>query len=67
MSIARLFYLDRTHNFRASEIRAEKRKVKFGLVGETSVISKFANECEAVNGIELAPEYAPEIKHYLMT
>lgn len=50
----KVVYLDRTQGVSSSEIRAEKRKVKFGLVGETSVISKFANECEAVNGIELA-------------
>ena len=50
----KVVYLDRTQGVSSSEIRAEKHKVKFGLVGETSVISKFANECEAVNGIELA-------------
>ena len=41
----KVVYLDRTQGVSSSEIRAEKRKVKFGLVGETSVISKFANEC----------------------
>ena len=38
----KVVYLDRTQGVSSSEIRAEKRKVKFGLVGETSVISKFS-------------------------
>lgn len=50
----KVVYLDRTQGVSSSELRAEKRKVKIGLVGETSVISKFANECAVVNGIELA-------------
>lgn len=49
----KVVYLDRTQGVSSSELRAEKRKVKIGLVGETSVISKFANECAVVNGIEL--------------
>lgn len=49
----KVIYLDRTQGVSSSELRAEKRKVKIGLVGETSVISKFANECAVVNGIEV--------------
>ena len=49
----KVVYLDRTQGVSSSELRAEKRKVKIGLVGETSVISKFANECAVVNGIEV--------------
>lgn len=50
-------YLPRTEGVSSSEIRAEKRKVKLGLVGESPVVLKFANECKFVNGLEVCGIY----------
>lgn len=50
-------YLPRTEGVSSSEIRAEKRKVKLGLVGESPVVLKFANECTFVNGLEVCGIY----------
>lgn len=48
----KVVYLDRTEGVSSSEIRAEKRKVKLGLIGEDRVIQKFEKECEFVNGLD---------------
>lgn len=47
-------YLDRTGGVSSSEIRAEKRKIRLGLIGDSLVIKKFIRECQYVNGIEAA-------------
>lgn len=46
-------YLDRTEGVSSSDIRAEKRELRIGLVGESVVLNKFANECRYVNGVKL--------------
>lgn len=48
----KVVYLDRTEGVSSSEIRAEKRKVKLGLIGEDRIIQKFENECRFVNGLD---------------
>ena len=48
-----VIYLDRTQGVSSSELRAEKREIRFGLVGETTVLGKVANECKYVNGVKL--------------
>jgi choline-phosphate cytidylyltransferase len=46
-------YLDRTQGVSSSEIRSKENALRFGLVGDTDVINKFALECKNVNGIEV--------------
>ena len=46
-------YLDRTQGVSSSEIRSKENALRFGIVGDTDVINKFALECKNVNGIEL--------------
>ncbi|MBR6031142.1 MAG: adenylyltransferase/cytidyltransferase family protein [Bacteroidaceae bacterium] len=46
-------YLDRTQGVSSSEIRSKENALRFGLVGDTNVINKFALECRNVNGIEV--------------
>lgn len=53
----KVVYLERTQGISSSELRAEKRKIQLGLVGESTVIQKFVNECQFVNGIEISGIY----------
>lgn len=46
-------YLPRTQGVSSSELRAAKRKIALGLVGEAGYLAKFARECAFVNGIEV--------------
>lgn len=48
-----VIYLDRTQGVSSSELRSNKREIHLGLVGETSVLYKVANECKYVNGVKL--------------
>ncbi len=50
----KVVYLDRTEGVSSSDIRADKRKVRLGLVGDTTVIEKFANESKYVNGVTVS-------------
>ena len=43
-------YLDRTQGVSSTEIRSKENALRFGLVGDTDVINKFALECRNVNG-----------------
>jgi len=54
----KVVYLDRTNGVSSSEIRSEKREIKFGLVGESNVLNKFANECKYINGVQIASVYS---------
>ena len=47
----KVVYLDRTKGISSSEIRAEKRDLHVGLVGESTVLNKFLRESSYVNGI----------------
>jgi len=49
----KVVYLERTEGVSSSDIRTQERKIKFGLVGESPITSKFAKEAKAVNGIEV--------------
>jgi len=44
-------YLDRTVGVSSSELRAEKREVHLGLVGESLFLNKFERESRFVNGV----------------
>lgn len=47
----KVVYLDRTQGVSSSEIRAEQRELRIGLVGESSVLNKFERESHFVNGV----------------
>ena len=47
-------YLPRTEGVSSSEVRAEKRKLKIGIVGSAAYRSKFIKESKYVNGVEIA-------------
>ena len=49
----KVVYLERTAGISSSEIRAEKREVKLGLIGEADLLDKFEEECSYVNGINV--------------
>ncbi|PID82393.1 MAG: glycerol-3-phosphate cytidylyltransferase [Clostridiales bacterium] len=51
----RVVYLDRTKGLSSSEIRADRSKINIGLVGgdESSILIKYYNECQYVNGLEV--------------
>lgn len=48
-----VIYLPRTEGVSSSEIRAEHRKLRIGIVGEASYQEKFIRECNFVNGVEV--------------
>lgn len=50
----KVVYLDRTEGVSSSEIRAEKRELKIGLVGESAILNKFERESHFVNGITIS-------------
>lgn len=53
-SYCKVVYLPRTEGVSSSKIRAEKRKIKIGVVGETPILKKIVNESKYVNGCEIA-------------
>lgn len=62
----KVVYLDRTEGVSSSDIRSENREIRIGLVGESTVIEKFANESKYVNGVVVSgvctqfPELLPD-------
>lgn len=50
----KVVYLDRTEGVSSSEIRAEKRELRLGLVGESSLLNKFERESHYVNGVSIS-------------
>ena len=71
----KVVYLDRTEGVSSSEIRAEKRELRMGLVGNSTLINKFECESRFVNGISISgvcttddSDLSDEIKkHYFIT
>ena len=71
----KVVYLDRTEGVSSSEIRAEKRELRMGLVGNSTLINKFECESRFVNGISISgvcttddSDLSDEIKkQYLIT
>lgn len=53
----KVVYLDRTEGVSSSEIRAEKRELKLGLVGDAPFLNKFFRESQFVNGIKVVGIY----------
>ena len=54
----KVVYLPRTEGISSSEIRAEKRKIRLGLVGEDPLLLKHLNESVFVNGVEVTAVYS---------
>lgn len=48
-----VIYLPRTEGVSSSEVRAEKRKLRLGILGSTAFRKKFIQETEFVNGVEV--------------
>lgn len=69
----KVVYLPRTQGVSSSEVRAEKRKLKIGLVGSAVFRTKFINEAKYVNGVEIVgvcashPGDEPEVKDLFFT
>lgn len=53
----RVIYLPRTEGISSSEVRAEKRSLRVGLVGSAAFRSKFINEAKFVNGVDVVCAY----------
>lgn len=49
----KVVYLDRTQGVSSSDLRAEKREVRLGLIGESGILNKFTTECSFVNGMKV--------------
>lgn len=50
----KVVYLDRTMGVSSSEIRSENKSIRIGIVGESTLTSKFRNECKFVNGVTVS-------------
>lgn len=48
----KVVYLPRTEGVSSSEIRAEKRKLVIGTIGDVNICNKFIREIQYVNGVE---------------
>lgn len=49
----KVIYLPRTEGISSSDVRAQKRKIRIGLVGTAIFRTKFINEALCVNGVEV--------------
>ncbi len=56
----KVVYLDRTEGVSSSEIRAEKRELRIGLVGNSAVLNKFEQESHFVNGVTISGVYTTD-------
>lgn len=69
----KVVYLPRTEGVSSSEVRSEKRKLQIGLVGTAIFRTKFINESQYVNGVEVVGVYAshpgnePEVQEIFYT
>ena len=54
----KVVYLERTQGISSSEIRAEKRDMKIGLVGESPILNKIERESQYVNGLSISGVYS---------
>lgn len=50
----KVVYLERTTGVSSSDLRTKERALRLGLIGESTVLDKFARESRYVNGIEIA-------------
>lgn len=47
----KVVYLERTQGVSSTSIRAERRTVRLGIIGDNFIAAKFLNECKYVNGV----------------
>ena len=57
----KVVYLPRTEGVSSSEVRAEKRKLRIGLVGSAVFRTKFIKESKYVNGVEVVGAYTTHL------
>lgn len=50
----KVVYLDRTEGISSSDLRSEGRCLRLGLVGESNIVNKFAQESSFVNGLVIS-------------
>lgn len=53
-------YLERTAGVSSSELRAEKRELRLGLVGDALFLNKFERESHFVNGVQIKGLYTSD-------
>lgn len=58
----KVVYLERTAGVSSSELRAEKRALRLGMVGEANFLCKFERESHYVNGIEISGLYTSDLE-----
>ena len=69
----KVVYLPRTEGVSSSAVRAERRMLKIGLLGDAAYRAKFINECRYVNGAKVvgicasSPASEPEAKDLFYT
>lgn len=69
----KVVYLPRTEGVSSSAVRAEKRKLRIGLIGTAVFRTKFINESKYVNGVEVVGVFAsrkgeePEVQDLFYT
>ena len=69
----KVIYLPRTEGVSSTEVRAEKRKLRIGLVGTAVFRTKFIRESKYVNGVEMVGIFAshpgdePEVQELFYT
>ena len=56
----KVIYLERTKGVSSSELRQEKRNLRLGLVGESTILRKIVNESSYVNGLIIAGAFSEE-------
>ncbi len=58
-------YLDRTQGVSSSDLRAEKREIVLGVIGNGPVVEKFVKECGYVNGVKtiIGEDYKDLVSH----
>lgn len=49
----KVIYLDRTKGVSSTELRSKEVELRIGVVGDTHIVNKFANECKYVNGAKI--------------
>ena len=54
----RVVYLERTQGISSSDLRTEERKIRMGIVGESSIINKIILESKYVNGLTISSIYS---------
>lgn len=56
-----VIYLERTAGVSSSELRAEKRELRLGLVGDSAFLNKFEIESHYVNGVKIVGIYVSSV------